>query len=148
MAHAPAGLHLLVAGTGTQAAALQALAVELGVDSRVRFLGAVSDDDVIDLYAGALGVIFAPYDEDFGYVTLEAFLSRKPVITTVDAGGPNEFVLDGINGYVRDPSPEAVADAIARLDADRGRSAAMGDAGYARAKAVTWAGVVEKLVQA
>ena len=57
---------------------------------------------MIDLYAGALAVVFPPFDEDYGYVTLEAFLSHKPVVTTTDAGGPNEFVSDGVNGYVTD----------------------------------------------
>ena len=148
IAQVPGSLELLVAGTGTQASALEELASALGVASRVRFLGAVADEDIVALYAGALGVIFAPYDEDYGYVTLEAFLSRKPVVTTTDSGGPNEFVVDGTNGFVCAPAPEALADAIAHLDADRRRAAAMGDAGYDRARLITWSGVVEKLVSA
>ena len=68
-----------------------------------------------DLYAGALAVVFPPFDEDYGYVTLEAFLARKPVVTTTDAGGPLEFVEDGVTGLVAEPTPESVADAIARL---------------------------------
>ena len=147
MAKLPGSLELVIAGTGTQASALAELADRLGVASRVRFLGAVTEEDLIDWYAGALGVIFAPYDEDYGYVTLEAFLSRKPVITTVDAGGPNEFVADGVNGFVCDPTPDALADAVARLDADRRRAAAFGDAGHERAARITWAGVVERLVE-
>jgi glycosyltransferase involved in cell wall biosynthesis len=146
LAYVPDSVQLLIAGTGTQRAALAALAASLGLDTRVRFLGEVDDDTLLELYAGALGVIFAPYDEDFGYVTLEAFLSRKPVITATDAGGPNEFVLDGVNGYVCEPAPEALGEAIARLDADRSRAAAMGDAGYDRARLITWTGVVETLV--
>jgi glycosyltransferase involved in cell wall biosynthesis len=148
MVHAPAPLELVVVGTGTQEHALMELAETLGVSARVRFLGAVDDDQLVELYAGALGVIFAPYDEDYGYVTLEAFLSRKPVITARDSGGPNEFVVDGVNGYVCEPSAEAIAAAIARLHADRPRAAAFGDAGYERARAITWAGVIEALVQA
>jgi glycosyltransferase involved in cell wall biosynthesis len=146
MTFAPPGLRLLVAGTGTQDHALQELAVSLGVASRVQFLGAVSDTEIIELYAGALGVIFAPYDEDYGYVTLEAFLSRKPVITTHDAGGPNEFVVDDVNGFVCDPDPEAIGTAVGRLDADRARAAALGDAGFDRAREITWSGVIERLV--
>jgi glycosyltransferase involved in cell wall biosynthesis len=146
IARVPGQLPLLVAGTGTQAAVLQELAETLGVGSRVQFLGAVEDEELIELYAGALGVIFAPYDEDYGYVTLEAFLSRKPVITTTDAGGPNEFVVDGVNGFVRPPEAEALADAIAILDARRQHASALGDAGYERAREITWSGVVEKLV--
>ena len=87
-----------------------------------------------------------PFDEDFGYVTLEAFLARKPVITCIDSGGPNEFVIDGVNGRSTEPSPEALAEAINQFDADRGLAARMGDAGFDRARTVTWDGVIEKLV--
>jgi glycosyltransferase involved in cell wall biosynthesis len=146
MAQAPAHLELLIAGTGTQQDALEQLSSSLGLGSRVKFLGPVDDDRLLELYAGALGVIFAPYDEDYGYVTLEAFLSHKPVITAIDSGGPNEFVIDGVNGGVCPPDPGAIGAAIARLDADRPRAAAMGDAGYDRARTITWSGVVEKLV--
>jgi glycosyltransferase involved in cell wall biosynthesis len=146
IAHAPEGVSLVVAGTGTQREALEALAASLGVADRVRFLGAVSDDDLIELYADALAVIFPPYDEDFGYVTLEAFLSGKPVITTTDAGGPNEFVVDDVNGCVVAPDAAALGGAIARLDGNRARAAALGDAGLARARAITWSGVIERLV--
>jgi glycosyltransferase involved in cell wall biosynthesis len=146
MVETPAHLELVVAGTGTQQPMLEELAASLGIGPRVKFLGAVGDDVIIELYAGALGVIFAPYDEDYGYVTLEAFLSHKPVITATDSGGPNEFVIDGVNGRVCQPDPAAIAAAIARLDADRPRASAMGDAGYDRARTITWTGVVEKLV--
>jgi glycosyltransferase involved in cell wall biosynthesis len=64
----------------------------------------------------------------------------------VDSGGPNEFVEDGVNGFVCDPAPEAIGDALGRLAADRRRAAAFGDAGHERARRITWDGVVEKLV--
>jgi glycosyltransferase involved in cell wall biosynthesis len=140
------GVRLAVAGDGTQRANVERAAHEAGVGDRVTFLGTVADDELIELYAGALAVIYPPYDEDYGYVTLEAFLARKPLVTCTDSGGPNEFVVDGVNGWVCDPHAEAVAAAIARLDADRGRAAAMGDAGYDAARTVTWDGVIEKLV--
>ena len=95
----------------------------------------VQDDALIELYAGALAVIYPPYDEDFGYVTLESFLARKPVVTCTDSGGPNEFVVDGTNGYVCEPAPQALADAIERLSDNRSRAAALGDAGHAVAAA-------------
>lgn len=146
MAHAPAGVSLQIAGTGSQRAELDALVASLGLGPRVRLLGEVSDDAIIELYAGALGVIFPPYDEDFGYVTLEAFLSRKPVVTTTDAGGPTEFVEDGVNGWVVPPEPAAIGEAIGRLDGDRSRAARQGEAGYERARRITWSGVIETLV--
>jgi glycosyltransferase involved in cell wall biosynthesis len=139
-------LRLVVAGDGTQREATERLVAEAGLDGRVQFLGAVDDEQLIGLYRDALAVIYPPYDEDFGYVTLEAFLAKKPVVTTSDSGGPNEFVVDGVNGFVCAPEPEAVADAINRLAADRKRAASFGDAGYVRASEVTWDGVIEKLV--
>ena len=148
LAHAPREVTLIVVGTGTQRAALETLASSLGAADRVRFLGEVSDDDVIELYAGALAVIYPPYDEDFGYVTLEAFLAHKPVVTTVDAGGPNEFVVDGVNGWVCPPDPKAIGEAIGRLHGDRPRAAAQGEAGYDRARTITWDGVIDRLMTA
>ena len=145
LAHVPE-VRLIVAGDGTQRANVERAAVEAGVSDRVSFLGTVGDEALIDLYAGALGVVYPPYDEDFGYVTLESFLARKPVITCTDSGGPNEFVVDGVNGWVCEPQPEAVADAVARLAADRRRTASMGDAGHDVARTITWDGVIEKLV--
>jgi glycosyltransferase involved in cell wall biosynthesis len=138
-------IRLMVAGDGTQRQNAERAAEEVGVADRVTFLGSVGDDDLIGLYAGALAVIYPPYDEDFGYVTLESFLARKPVITCSDSGGPNEFVVDGENGFVCGPQPQELAAAISRLTADRKRAAAMGDAGHERATRITWDGVIEKL---
>ncbi len=146
MTRVDAPLRLLICGDGTQRAHTEALTHELGVADRVSFLGAVDDDILVDLYAGALAVLYPPFDEDFGYVTLEAFLARKPLVTAVDSGGPLEFVEDGVNGFVRPPEPEAFADAINRLAADRARAASLGEAGYDRARLITWDGVIERLV--
>jgi glycosyltransferase involved in cell wall biosynthesis len=148
IAATPAPTRLIVAGTGTQDEALRRLAADLGVADRVEFAGAVDDDTLIRLYAGALGVLYAPFDEDFGYVTLESFLARKPVVTARDSGGTLEFVEDGVNGCVCEPDPVAIAGAFSRLAGDVRRAQSMGDAGFERARLVTWDGVVEKLVGA
>jgi glycosyltransferase involved in cell wall biosynthesis len=138
-------VRLIVAGDGTQRQNTEQAADAAGVADRVTFLGSVGDEDLIRLYADALAVIYPPYDEDFGYVTLEAFLARKPVITCSDSGGPNEFVVDGVNGFVCAPQPEEIAAAVNRLAGDRKRASAMGDAGHATAARITWDGVIEKL---
>jgi glycosyltransferase involved in cell wall biosynthesis len=139
-------VRLVVAGEGTQRQNVERVAAEAGVSDRVSFLGSVSDDELVGLYAGALAVVYPPFDEDFGYVTLEAFLARKPIVTCSDSGGPNEFVQDGINGFVCAPEPGEIASAIDRLAADRRRAAAMGDSGHDAASRITWDGVIEKLV--
>ena len=140
------GLRLIVAGTGTERASFEALAESLGMADRVTFAGEVDDATLIALYAGALAVVYPPYDEDFGYVTLEAFLSRKPVVTTTDSGEPTEFVVDGVNGRVTAPSADALAEALASLAADKGAAGRLGEAGYERARTITWDGVVDRLV--
>jgi len=139
---------LVIVGEGTQEAALRRLIEELGVADRVTLAGAVGDDDLLRLYAGAMGVVYTPFDEDFGYVTLEAFLARKPVITARDSGGTLEFVEAGVNGWVCDATPDALAGAFAELAADPRRAASLGDTGFERARLVTWDGVIERLVGA
>jgi len=148
MAHVDRPLSLVLAGDGTERRNLEALAERLGVADRVRFLGAVPDDELIELYAGTRMVAYVPFDEDFGYVTLESFLSAKPVVTLRDAGGPLEFVEDGVNGAVVEATPETLAEAINRYAGDKMLAASHGAAGHARAAAVTWDGVIEKLVGA
>jgi glycosyltransferase involved in cell wall biosynthesis len=147
MKHVDRPIRLVVVGEGTGRHRAEALAESLGVSERVEFVGATADERLLELYKGALAVLYTPYDEDYGYVTLEAFLAHKPVVTTVDAGGPLEFVEDDVNGFVCEPAPEAVATAVNRLSGDRAKAARLGLAGFDRARAVTWDGVIEKLVQ-
>ncbi len=139
-------VRLVVAGEGTQRGALAALAEETGVSDRVEFRGAVDDTGLISLYESALGVAYVPYDEDYGYVTLEAFLARRPVVTAVDSGGTLEFVEDGVNGFVCEPAPEAIAAGINRVAGDRSLASSLGASGFERARKVTWDGVIDKLV--
>jgi glycosyltransferase involved in cell wall biosynthesis len=146
LAHVPAPLRLIIAGDGSQRAATERAAVECGVRDRIVFAGELVGEELVNLYAGALAVIYAPFDEDYGYVTLEAFLSAKPVITASDSGGTLEFVVDGRNGFVCAPEPAAIGAAVSTLAGDRALAARLGDAGRARALEITWDGVVERLL--
>ncbi len=146
MRHVPAPTRLVVVGEGSHRARAERAAADAGVGDRVRFAGSAAGDDLVSLYADALAVIYAPFDEDYGYVTLEAFLCAKPVITASDSGGTLEFVVDGMNGFVCPPEPESLAAAAARLAADRALAAQLGRNGLAAARAITWDGVVEQLV--
>jgi glycosyltransferase involved in cell wall biosynthesis len=144
--HIDRPMRLMMVGDGSQRARTEELAASLGVSDRVDVLGPVGEQALIELYRGALAVIYSPFDEDYGYVTLEAFLARKAVVTTTDAGGPLEFVEDGTNGFVTAPEPEAIAAAVNGLAADRSRAARLGECGFERARLITWDGVIEKLV--
>jgi glycosyltransferase involved in cell wall biosynthesis len=139
-------LRLVVAGTGSQQPQAERAAQAAGVVDRVDFLGSIDDERLLALYADALAVVYAPFDEDFGYVTLEAFLAAKPIVTATDSGGPLEFVVNEVNGLVCDPTPEALGAALRRLAGNRALASDWGHAGRDRARQVTWDGVVEKLV--
>jgi len=122
---------------------------ELRLGDRVEWLGMVSEQQKRGEYANSLGVVFPPVDEDYGYVTLEAMLSSKPVITCADSGGPLEFVVDRVTGLVADPTPESLAQAMDTLWADRRSATAMGEAGRARYAdlKISWETVVENLLR-
>jgi glycosyltransferase involved in cell wall biosynthesis len=145
LAETPAPTRLVIVGEGSERAALDELAREVG-GGRVRFAGSPGPDDLARLYAGARAVLYAPFDEDYGYVTLEAFLSAKPVITATDSGGTLEFVTDGETGLVAPPDAAALAAALTRVARDDALAARLGRAGLARASAITWDGVVERLL--
>lgn len=139
------------AGRGDTAAIteeLQATARRLGVDRRVAWLGSVSNEEKRRLYAHSRGVVFPPMDEDYGYITLEAMLASKPVVTCTDSGGPLEFVVDGETGLVVEPTADALAEALDRLWRDPDQARAWGRAGRARYESldISWANVVKRLV--
>ena len=137
----------VIAGEGPDRARLAALAVELGVADRVEWPGRVDDRRLVELYARALAVVDAPFDEDYGYVTLEAFRSERPVVTTADAGGVLEFVRDGENGFVCAPGAEReIAARFDRLFDERGEALRLGRAGAERVAAIGWDRVVERLL--
>jgi glycosyltransferase involved in cell wall biosynthesis len=146
MRHVAPPARLVIVGEGSHRAAAERVAADAGVSDRVVFVGSTTGDELVKLYADALAVIYAPFDEDYGYVTLEAFLSEKPVITATDSGGTLEFVADGENGYVCPPDPDAIGVATARLAAEKQLAARLGRAGAARARTITWDGVVEQLL--
>jgi glycosyltransferase involved in cell wall biosynthesis len=135
MRHVHASVELLVAGTGPDEQRLRELAAG---DPRIRFLGYVNDDALLDLYSRALAVLIAPVQEDFGLVALEAMAASKAVVTTRDAGGPTELVEHGRSGYITEPEPEAIAAHVDLLWSDRRLARAMGARGRARAAAITW----------
>src|SRR6185503_3778612 len=96
---------------------------------RVAWLGQVSEESKRDLYARARAIIYPPIDEDYGYVTLEAMLAAKPVITCTDSGGPLEFVRDGQTGLIAGPTPEELSAAMDQLWQQSGQAREMGAAG-------------------
>jgi glycosyltransferase involved in cell wall biosynthesis len=129
---------------------LQTLARERGVDSRIQWLGRISDEEKRQQYAACRGVVFPPLDEDYGYITLEAMLSHKPVVTCLDSGGPLEFVVDGETGFVAESTPQSLAAQMDALWGDPARAERFGEAGRARYDAlqINWEHVIAELLHA
>ncbi len=146
LAHSKSGVGSVVAGRGELADDLRARVRRQRLGSRVDLRGFVTDEELVELYAGALAVVYAPFDEDYGYVTLQAFLAGKPVITAQDSGGVLEWVEDGVTGFVTDGSPAAIGAAIDALAADRALAERMGAAGRERMLEVSWPPVVRELL--
>ncbi|MEP7307102.1 MAG: glycosyltransferase [Acidobacteriota bacterium] len=136
----------VIAGEGESRAALEQLIATLGLSERVTLAGRISDDEMVDHYARCRAVWFTPIEEDYGFVTVEAFASRKGVVTCVDSGGPSDLVRDGDNGVVCEPTAEALAQGLARVMADVGFAERIGAAAATRAAAMTWAAAVQRLV--
>ncbi|MEI6414158.1 MAG: glycosyltransferase [Pseudomonadota bacterium] len=139
----PAEIEFRIAGDGEEAASLRQLA---GNDRRIRFLGRITDAELIEQYAGALFVPFVPYDEDYGLITLEAMQSGKAVLTSQDAGGVNELVEDGVTGRSVAATVTALAQAMTAMILDPEGTRRMGQAARERVASIAWPAVVETLL--
>jgi glycosyltransferase involved in cell wall biosynthesis len=142
-----AGIAVVVAGEGEERPALERLASELGVAGRVTFVGRLTDAQLIERLAVCRAVVFPPWQEDYGFVTVEAFAARRAVITCTDSGGPAELVHDGVNGFVCDPAPESIARALHALAADEALAERLGNAAFAAGARLNWPDTIRKLVQ-
>ena len=140
----------VLAGSAQEMAHYESLVRHLGVGDRVSLRGFVGEDELLELYANALAVCYLPFDEDYGYVTLEGMLSSKPVVVPRDGGGATEFVEHGSEGLISDPDPRALAECLDQLYADRERARRMGERGREKLLSMnlSWENVVEKIISA
>jgi glycosyltransferase involved in cell wall biosynthesis len=147
LAHASRDVRLKIAGRGPLEASLRELAEVLGVASRVDFLGFVSDEDLLTLLATARAAIYTPVNEDYGYVTLEAFLSGKTLITTHDTGGVLEFAT-AESGFIAEPTPESLGAAMSRAwNTAPARLKDMAEVGRKRVAPIQWDAVIDTLTE-
>jgi len=126
---------------------LQKIIEKVGVSNRCELLGYLPDRDLLNRLSTARAVFYAPYDEDYGYVTIEAFLAQKPVISTNDSGEVRLFVGETGSGYLSDTNAGDIAEnlyKIYELNAKQLKEMAM--PGYELAKTITWDSVLDKLV--
>jgi glycosyltransferase involved in cell wall biosynthesis len=146
--HLSTPLKIVLAGGSGDPQRYEMLVKKYGVADRVCLRGFVSEAEIIDLYADALGICYLPFDEDYGYVTLEGMLSGKPVLVARDGGGAAEFITHDSEGLIMEPEPKAIAAALDSLYSDRAKARAMGQRGRDKLLAMnlSWSNVVEKLI--
>ena len=118
---------------------LKRMVEQRGLADRVSWEGFVPDETLAELYGRARAVVFAPLDEDYGYVSLEAALSRKPVLSTDASGGVLEFVNEA-TGWVSEDSPQAFAQAMDEAWSEPRRCRSKGDNAYDayQSKKISW----------
>lgn len=141
----------VIAGSGSKAELeyLRGNIEKYHLQDKVKLAGFISEEEKLAHYAKCLGVYFGAYDEDYGYITLEGFFSRKPVIVHPDAGGPLEFVRDGENGFVVEADAKAIAARADALYLDRKMARRLGENGYELLQKVNmnWDYVIGQLLQ-
>jgi glycosyltransferase involved in cell wall biosynthesis len=127
---------LVIAGDGPERPRLERMASDLGLGGAVRFLGHLEAPALEQALAGAwVQVIPSRWEEPFGLVAAEAMMRGTAVVVS-DAGGLTEQVVEGETGYrVAPGDPLALADALARVLADRGHAERLGAQGRRHALA-------------
>jgi glycosyltransferase involved in cell wall biosynthesis len=124
-----ADVTLRLCGAGGERESLEKLAAELGIGDRTKFLGSLSEDQLIEQLKASDAFVLASHAEPLGVVYMEAMAMGVPTIGTA-AGGVGEIISSGVDGIlVRPNSPEEVADAIEGLMKDEGRRRELGKAG-------------------
>lgn len=153
MRYTRTAVKLIIAGKGDDPADEENLRAEVakhGVEDKVILhFGWISEEEKIELFADCLAAIYAPFNEDsYGYPSLEAHHAGKAVITTTDAGGTRELIVDGENGFVVEPSPQAIAECMDRLYLDRSLARELGQAGIHRIEklGICWPHVIDRLI--
>ncbi|MDR1961148.1 MAG: glycosyltransferase family 4 protein [Gracilibacteraceae bacterium] len=152
MCHTKSNLNLYIVGKADnpeEKARMLDFIRDKKITKKIKFFDYLEQDEKLALYAAARAVLFIPFDEDYGYITLEAMSASKAVITASDSGGPLEFVEDGKTGFVVDPSPEAIAHAVDALAQSATLAEEFGRAGKRRLRnmGISWRHVVEELTK-
>jgi glycosyltransferase involved in cell wall biosynthesis len=146
----PSGLKLILLGSyqNTYGSFITDLIQKLNLQDRIILKNYVTEQEKIDLYANCLAVYNGVYDEDYGYVTIEAFLSAKAVIAHDDSGGPLEFIENDLNGFIIEPNPIAIANTLKRLYLNKKEAIQYGRQGLESlaSKNLSWDYIIEKLL--
>jgi glycosyltransferase involved in cell wall biosynthesis len=151
MRYTRSNVRLVIAGKSDDAAYERELRqlVELhSLGAKVTILGWIDQDEKFRLMARALASLYLAFEEDsYGFVSMEAFYSKKCVVALDDSGGTKELIVDGANGFVVPAGPVALAERLDALYEDRALARRLGENGYAEltSRDITWDRVVAAL---
>lgn len=141
---------IIIAGAGSEAelSYIHKIIKKNKLQEKVKLVGFISEEEKLAYYANCLGVYFGAYNEDYGYITLEAFFAKKPVIVHKDSGGPLEFVEDEKNGYIIETNARRIAEKIDYWYLNRTIAKEMGEYGYQSLleKHMDWDYVIDRLL--
>jgi len=128
---------------------IKKLIEENKLQNKVKFIDYwITEKEKADLYASALACAYVPLDEDsYGYPTLEAFQSKKAVITCEDSGGTLEMIQNKKNGYILPPVAKIMAETFDELFLNKQKSRELGENGFEtlQEKNINWDTVIDKL---
>ena len=139
------GIRAVIAGEGEDRDRLEALVSRLELGNRVTLVGRLDDAAMLDHFARCRAVVFPPVQEDFGFVTVEAFASHKAVITCRDSGGPAELVTDARTGLICEPTATSMAATLRRLWDDVALAERMGIAAFEAGSKLNWPDTIRQL---
>ena len=120
------------------------LVTDLKLEKKVRFLGRVTDLELVTLYSMATLFAFPSFFEGFGVPPIEAMACGTPVITSNVSALPE--VAEGAALLVDPNDIDALADAITRLTLDENLRAELQQKGYERVKQYTWTMSAQKML--
>ncbi len=105
------GVDYWLAGAGEEEGRYRALALKLGVETRVRFMGPVANADLPQLYRAADAVVMPSASEGLANAWVEALACGTPIVIS-DAGGAAELVTAPVAGRIAERTPDAIAAAV------------------------------------
>lgn len=136
----------VLVGDGPERGRIVELIRQHSLESRVELAGHLTESELAGLYARCRAVFYAPVNEDYGLVPIEAFRSRKPVLTATDSGGATELVRHERSGFVVSPDSAELAACITRLFEQAALAETMGSDAFEDTKHINWPDTVARLL--
>ncbi len=123
------------------------LSEKYGISDRCEILGYVSEEELVKHLSDCRALFYAPFDEDYGYATIEAFLAHKPVVTCDDSGEVASFIRKTGAGFISDTNPINIATNLLHIyEMSDKELEDLGLRGYGFAKEITWDKIIKALV--